>query len=368
MTYPQQTPGYPPQAPPQQPPAPQQFQPAFPGGTVPQQPQQFAQPPAYGYPGQQGAYPVAPPQGYPQAYAQQPPAPQLPPMTASLDDYFNQPSAGWGPAWQLGNNVPAGTSYIGIVAQHITKAHLEFATDQNTKQVRTFKNGEPVMNMKVPLYVAPDQRFTEGRAQFYVGPGEKDALAAAMAAAGAPEGPPELGAMIRTTKTGSRGNSYGSQSSIKQVEYWRPEQAREFAPQLGIAYPDITPAPAPAPAHAAPEPQAPAAPTSAGPAVQQQAAPQPVAPQPPAPAAAPQMPPPPAAAPQPQAPSPLAASPAYPGPAPAPVAYSAPPAPGGNTGGNMTATPAAAPPAPGAMPADPEKAALLAKLTGQAVG
>lgn len=366
MTYPQQTPGYPPQAPPQQPPAPQQFQPAFPGGTVPQQPQQFAQPPAYGYPGQQGAYPVAPPQGYPQAYAQQPPAPQLPPMTASLDDYFNQPSAGWGPAWQLGNNVPAGTSYIGIVAQHITKAHLEFATDQNTKQVRTFKNGEPVMNMKVPLYVAPDQRFTEGRAQFYVGPGEKDALAAAMAAAGAPEGPPELGAMIRTTKTGSRGNSYGSQSSIKQVEYWRPEQAREFAPQLGIAYPDITPAPAPA--HAAPEPQAPAAPASAGPAVQQQAAPQPVAPQPPAPAAAPQMPPPPAAAPQPQAPSPLAASPAYPGPAPAPVAYSAPPAPGGNTGGNMTATPAAAPPAPGAMPADPEKAALLAKLTGQAVG
>lgn len=317
---------------------------APPAGPQYAQPAQgYAQP---GYPQHQGSYPVAPQYGQPQQ------APQMPVGSASLDSYYNQPSAGWGPAWQLGNAVANGTSYIGVVAQWISRTHLEYATQKNQmtgqEEVRRFKNGDPVVNMKVPLNVVPDARFTEGRAQFYVGPSEKDLLGAAIAAAGGdPTQPPPLGSMIRATKTGSRGNIHGGQSAIKTIEYFRPEEAMGFAASLGIPYPDLsTPRPIEeAPKHAAPEPVQPAAPVSAGPAVQQQAAP----PQPAGQIPAQQMPPAPAT----QAPQQAPAGPPV-GMPPAPV-QQAPQAPA-----------MAGPPAVGQVPTDPAKADLLARLTGQA--
>lgn len=351
-------------------PQPQQYAPQ-PGYQQPQQygqpaaPQYAQQPQQYGYPQNQGAYPVAQPQQ--QQYAPQAAPPM--PTPASLDGFYNQPSAGWGPAWQLGNAVQNGTSYIGIVAQWITRAHLEYATSKNqmgVEEVRTFKNGDPIVNLKVPLNVVPDQRFTEGRAQFYVGPSEKDLLGAAIAAAGGdPTQPPPLGSMIRATKTGSRGNIHGGQSAIKSVEYWPPEQAQQFAAQLGIPYPDLsTPRPVEEAAkHAAPEAAdggtggnfAPA-PVSAGPAVQQQAAPpQPVAQHlPAAPAAQAQFP----AGGAPMAAQPPAGVPGVPA-----GGLSMPPAPA------PPAAPPVGPPAVpsiGAVPSDPAKADLLARLTGQA--
>lgn len=361
--------GQPAQAPAQQTPQPQyaqapqqygypQTQPGYPTGA----PQGYAQPPQapqqYGYPAQQPGYPMAAPQ--PQ-YAPAPAAPAVPmPAPASLDGFYNQPSAGWGPAWQLGNAVQNGTSYIGVVAQWVTRSHLEYATQKNqmtqVEEVRRFKNGDPVVNLKVPLNVVPDQRFTEGRAQFYVGPSEKDLLNAAIAAAGGdPTQPPPLGSMIRATKTGSRGNNFGGQSAIKSVEYWPPEQAQQFAAQLGIPYPDLsTPRPVEeAPRHALQEAPAAPAPVSAGPAVQQQAASQPPVGQVPVQ----QMPPAPAvqAAP-PAAPQAPAGPPMGMPPAPAPQTQQAPPAPAPMPGS----------PAMGSMPSAPDKTALMMKLTGQA--
>ncbi|MBV9919824.1 MAG: hypothetical protein JOY78_03080, partial [Pseudonocardia sp.] len=222
--------------------------------------------------------------------------------------------------------------------------------------VRTFRNGQPVVNMKVPLNVLPDQRYSEGRAQLYVGPGEKDLLNAAIAAAGGnPAEPPPLGSMIRATKTGQRPNRNGGQSAVRTFEYWPPEVAQGFAQQLGIPYPDLnTPKPAPKEAkHALPEAPAAAAPASAGPAVQQQAAPMPPAAQPPAPPAPPAGLPPAPPVPAQQLPQPPAGMP--PAPAPATPAQQLPQPP--------PAAPAV--PGAGAVPADPNKHALLMQLTGQ---
>ena len=108
--------------------------------------------------------------------------------------------------------------------------------------------------MKVPVFVAPGTQvqtaqglvtIEDGRAQLYVQGGSKDLLASAMSAVGAPAGPPELGAVIVVTKTGSRPNRSGTMSAVVTIKYWRPgPEAASFAQQSGIAYPDLnTPKP-----------------------------------------------------------------------------------------------------------------------------
>lgn len=360
--YGQQPPAY---GPPQGYPQPQQ--PGYPVAPPPG-PQYAQQPQTYGYPAQQGGYPVQ------QPYAPVPALqPQLPSNPASLASFYEQPSSGWGPALQLGVAVQNDTSYIGVVAQWITAAHFEYAenTDPRTGQtsVRTFRNGQPVVNMKVPLNVVPDAvRYTDGRAQLYVGPSEKDLLNAAIAAGGGnPAEPPPLGSMIRATKTGQRGNRSGGQSAIKSFEYWPPEVAQGFAQQLGITYPDLnTPKPAPKePRHAAaeatpapaPAPVAPAPAVAAGPPVQQQAA----LPQPPVQQAPQYGPPQGGLPPAPAAPVPSNGFPGSPG-----VQSFLPPAPGTQQAGPPPGAPVPmpAPAAPAGM--SPDKAALMAQLTGQA--
>lgn len=346
--YPAAPQGY---APPQQPQAPQGYQP---NPYAPQAPQQYA-PNPYAHPQTVQNYPG--PAGYPYGYPQPPQAPQAPAdpgVQASLGDFYAQPSTGWGPSITPVNATPAGTAVTFVVAQHITAAHVEHADEYQKQGVKAyFKNGAPKLVMKIPAYVAPGtqvysatqgvQRIDDGRAQYYTQGGDKDLLAAAMATAGAPAGPPELGALIRVTKTGSRPNRSGTQSAVKTWEYWRPgPETAGIAAQLGIQYPDLnTPkpvdaAPAAEAAPAAPAPQAPPAPA-------QQFAPPAAPPVHQAPQGAP-LPPPPAAPPAPQAP---AAPPAAP----------------------QQFAPPAAPPAPAAVgELDPERQALLAKLTGQPVG
>jgi outer membrane biosynthesis protein TonB len=298
MTYPQQ-PGFP--QVPQQPQTPQAPQPQYapPVYAPPQpqyaQPQQQYAPPMYAQP-QQYSYPQQAPQG---------PAQQ--PAEASLDAFFSQPSVGWGPSITPTGKTPDGTAYMMVVAQHVTASHIEHATKFGSQtELDYYRNGKPKFVMKVPVFVAPGTqvqtaqsgviRIDDGRAQYYVQGGTKDLLASAMAAVGAPEGPPELGALILATKTGSRPNRSGTLSAIVTIQYWRPgPEAAAFAQQSGIAYPDLnTPKPenavpsAPAAPPAPPVQQPPAQPAPAEQAAQQVPA-QPQAPtqlpQPPAPAA-----------------------------------------------------------------------------------
>jgi hypothetical protein len=341
--YPAAPQGY---APPQQPQGPQQYAPNPYAQQAPQyapqqpQPQQYA-PNPYAHPQTVQNYPG--PAGYPYGYPQQPQQPQAPapePVQASLGDFYSQPSTGWGPCVTPGGKAPDGWSVVLVVATHITAAHIEHATKfQSETELDYYRNGKPKLVMKIPAYVAPGLQYTtgqgavqtvaDGRAQYFVQGGDKDLLAAAMATQGAPAGPPELGAVIRVTKTHSRPTRSGTMSAVRTFEYWRPgPESAGFAAQLGIQYPDLnTPKPVDAPPAAPPVHQAP------------QGAP---------------LPPPPAAPPAPQAP---AAPPA------APQAPAAPPA------APQQFAPPAAPPAPAAVgELDPERQALLAKLTGQPVG
>lgn len=273
----------PPQPPVPQPPAPQGF------------PQQQG-----GYPAQQGGYPVGPPQGYaappnPYGYPQQPGYPMAPPAPPaqqfappSLDSFFGQPSVGWGPSWQFNQQTPIGTTYAGVVARAITKADVEHQTGKAQfpgmpAPILTYADGRPKEVMKVPMLVQADQRFTEGRAVFYVQGSTRDELARAMQAAGAPEGPPEAGAVIQVSKASEYRNAFGTMSARLAITYQRPNGVAPAQPPAA--------APAPAPQQVAPPP---------APAPQVQAAPAP-APQAPAPQQAPQQAAPPA---QPPAPGP----------------------------------------------------------------
>lgn len=292
--YPAQ-PGYPP-APPQpgyaaQPPAPQYYQ-------QPAAPQYYQQPAAPAY-----AQPQAP--QYPQGYGQpqQPQAPQAPPVqlaAGSLDAYYSQPASGGGAGLKFPDN---GSAHFVIVARTMTDADVEQQTDPADRtRALFFKDGRPKFVLKVPLNVASTVS-EDGKSQWYCGGAARDDLGRAMAAVGAPTGPPEAGAAVYIVRTGQRAAG-AFKVNTWNVQYWRPgPEAQAMAAQYGILYPDLsavaqpTPAPAPAPVAQAPAPVAqPQVPQQMAPPPQQMAPP-PAAPPVPqqAQAPAPTPPPPPAA-------------------------------------------------------------------------
>ncbi len=315
MTHPQYAPpaqpGYPPQAP-QYPPAPEQQYaqpPAAPA--APAYPPQYAPPAQPGYPPQPGyGYgPQAPAYGYP-------PAPPAPPVPAgpppSLDGFYSQPAVGWGKAWSW-KDKPLGTTYAGVVARPLTNADVEQQTTTGQNGVRapqTYRDGRAVLVMKVPMHVQPSPEHPEGRALWYCQGQARDELNRAMAEAGAPEGPPEAGAIVVVAAVSERRNTYGTMSKQFKIQYTRPQGAAPAAPAAPQA-------PAQPPAPAAPAQQYVAPPQTGVPVS---------APPPPTPVQAP--------------------PPAVPPQAPAQPAAPVPPAPG----------------ATGEL--DPERAALLASLTG----
>jgi hypothetical protein len=197
-------PGYPPQptAPPvQQYPMPQAYpqQPAYP------QPQQFAP-----------QYPVQ--QGYP---APMMAPPQQPLAQGSIDDFFNQPSAGGGKSLTFPNQ-QFGTRYIGIVTRALGTGDIQQQT--NTQGVpQFFKDGRPKFVMKVPLQMQPSAAYPDGLATWFVKGQARDELVRAMAEAGAPAGPPEAGSIIDITYTNDRQAGAGM-NPAKQfaVVYTRP--------------------------------------------------------------------------------------------------------------------------------------------------
>jgi hypothetical protein len=230
MTYPQYMPqpGFPQGAP----------QPGYPQQGYPQQghPQQFAN----GYGGQTQVLP---------------PAPQL--VAGSVDDFFNQPSVGGGPALfgsVNGQPAPIGTEYFAVVARDVADGDIQQQTDYNDKSKGAFyKNGQPKFVMKVPLLLPVSQAFPEGTGQWYVQGAVRDELVRALGAVGAPAGPPKGGWGIHVKKIGERPIRGLRPASVYQVTAFNPEIAAQYAAQMGIAgtptfgAPAAAPAPSPAP-------------------------------------------------------------------------------------------------------------------------
>jgi hypothetical protein len=205
--------GYPPAQYPQQPAAAPQYPQQFPAQQYPAQPQ---------YPAQQ--YPQA--QGYP-APQMAPPAPAL--AQGSIDDFYNQPSAGGGKSLSF-HQKPYGTRYRGIVTRPIGAGDIQQQTD-TMQRPQFFKDGRPKFVMKVPLQMEPSAEYPDGLAVWYVKGQARDELVRAMAEVGAPAGPPEAGSIIDITYTGERQAGAGM-NPAKQVAviYSRPSGAAA-APQ-----------------------------------------------------------------------------------------------------------------------------------------
>lgn len=247
--------GYPPQPPAQQP----QYQP----------PQQPYAPPQQGYPPVQG-YPPQP------GYGQQPQAPAQPLVQGTLDDYYNQPTAGGGPSvvWSLNNGAiqkPLGTTYVGIVARDVAAGDVQQDTDPKTGQGKFYRDGRPRFVMKVPLkqvmtgpspqQVGPNpQEYPEGEAQWFVRGQARDELTRAVTAAGL-EGntPPKEGDVIQITLVERRPSRGGGNPANHVQVVFQPGPRHQAGAAVGgqqasqpAAAPDpaagaVAPSPVPAP-------------------------------------------------------------------------------------------------------------------------
>lgn len=210
-------------------------------------------------------YPQYPPQPpvpqYPTGYAYPPQMPQqyaapvqAPAAPATLDTFYDQPSSGGGPAFKFmdANRQPmVGKTYVGIVARPVTNADVRPQTDQQGVP-QTYRDGRPKQVMVVPMTVPQSPEFPEGVAGWWVKGQARDELLRAMGEAGAPAGPPEAGAGISVTLTGTRPIPGFNPQFIYKVVYQRPAGAAAVTP---APMPEV-PAPAPTPAAPAPAPQA----------------------------------------------------------------------------------------------------------------
>jgi hypothetical protein len=229
--------GFPPPTPPPTPPTPQYpVQPAYPAapGQLPYNPAGYGPPPAYGYPPVQMAPPAQP-------LAQ-----------GSLDDFFNQPSAGGGKSLAFPNQA-FGTRYVGIVTRPLGPGDVQQQTD-TMQRPQFFKDGRPKFVMKVPLQMQP-AAHPDGLGTWFVKGQARDELVRAMAEAGAPAGPPEPGAIIDVTYITDRQAGAGMNPAKQfRVVYTRPNGAPPALPQVQ------QPAQAPVAAEQPSYPVAPAAP------------------------------------------------------------------------------------------------------------
>ena len=213
---------------------PQQFQqyqpPAAPQYAQPQVPQYY--PPQQPMPAQQG-YPAQQygqvPQGY--QYPQAAPAAALPMPSSTLDDFYNQPSTGGGPGWKFQT---IGTRHVGQVARPLHDGDVQPVTDFRTGAIVTYRDGRAKQQLVIPLIEPNGEAAT-----WYVKGKDRDALAAAMAQAGAPAGPPEAGAWIMVTYVADKPSGQGlNPTKVKDVQYVRPGADTPAAPE-----PQAAPAP-----------------------------------------------------------------------------------------------------------------------------
>lgn len=200
----------------------------------PAQTQQYAPPPQpYGQPTYQPAPQYPPMYGAQQGqsvYGQQPSVSQAPPPVAGTLDAFNsQPTGGGGPAFSWAN-APIGMTVQATVARTVRDSDVQQDTDYKSKALKTFKDGRPQWVLVVPIMLATAHpKHPDGRASLYVKSGLRDALAAAMGAAGAPM-PPQEGDQLQITLTDQKDTGQGNPKNIFSVQYHRPDSTA-LAPQ-----------------------------------------------------------------------------------------------------------------------------------------
>jgi hypothetical protein len=255
--YAQAQPGYAP-APPdqgyaQQPPPPPAPAPGPGYQGMPVQGYYQGPPPGAPQPGYQGipqqGYQGNPWQGNPYA------APELrnpppPVVQGDLDSFYNQPGGG-GRSIASFLHKQVGQSITGVVARPITNADVTQQTDFTSGRGLEFRDGRPKFQMIVPLRVQESIEFPEGKATWYIRGSERDELAAAMARAGAPPGPPEMGAIITITYIGDRQIPNLNAKKLHDIVYRRPDGSGAPPPPNGQQA-QVPPQPAP-PAPAAPQ-------------------------------------------------------------------------------------------------------------------
>lgn len=224
---------YPAQPAPQYPTAPTAGYPMAPAPGYPTAPQPGY--PPMGYP-VVGGYPPAPQYPAQAGYGQPPVPPAVPLAPGSLDSFYTAPSASGGPSFKF-QGKPVGTSYIGMVERPVTDADVRQQTN-NAGTPQIYKDGRPKFVMIVPMLVQQSAEFPEGKAGWWVKGQARDELVRAMAAAGAPAGAPEAGAVIRVTLTGHRNVPGMNPQFLYQIEYQRPHGAGEG----GAAVPPAQPA------------------------------------------------------------------------------------------------------------------------------
>lgn len=214
--------------------------------TQPQYNPQFGAPVQPQYAPQQLMQPLPVQPGYPpQQYGQIPPPaqPQVPLAQGTLDDFFDQPTVGGGQALKFAQ---LGTEYYVEVTRPITKADVQQQTDRKNIP-QTFKDGRPKFQMLVPVHVLnsniPDAIGTTS--VFYLKGATREKLAAAMAQAGAPAGPPEAGCRMRLRYAADipTGAGFNPRKDI-DITYERPASANspEAAANQLLAGQPITPA------------------------------------------------------------------------------------------------------------------------------
>jgi hypothetical protein len=209
---------------------------APPGYGQPYQPQPQGYqppPPQYGPPPQQ-PYGYAPPapQGYGQApvYGQAPPPPSAPPVPqGTIDDYYNQPNTGGGPAisWSAQKGIVPGYRVVGMVPRKITNGDVVTDTDPKTKQIKTNRDGSLKRSLAVPMrLLQPDFQAPEGEARVFLRGQLKEETARAMAEAGCDlanpdQRVPEEGCLLDITLV-ERKPTNSIPQNIFVVKYFRP--------------------------------------------------------------------------------------------------------------------------------------------------
>jgi hypothetical protein len=184
---------------------------------------QYAQPQVPQYPGYPQQAPMPPMPGYPQQNYGQAPVNQAPLPQGTLDDFYNQPSTGGGPGWKFQQ---IGQRHVGQVARPLHDGDVQPVTDFRSGAVVTYRDGRAKMQLIVPLIEPGGEAAT-----WYVKGKDRDALAAAMAAAGAPAGPPEAGAWIMVTYVADKPSGQGlNPTKVKDVQYVRPGADAPAAP------------------------------------------------------------------------------------------------------------------------------------------
>ncbi len=124
-----------------------------------------------------------------------------------------------------------GQSIAAIVARTLSNADVRQSVDYTTKAPQFFQDGAPKMVMVVPLRVNPTPDYPDGQAGWWVKGRTREELCRAMQTAGVPPQangkmpPPEEGALITITCTGTRNVPNMSPAKIYEVTYQRPASA-----------------------------------------------------------------------------------------------------------------------------------------------